>query len=104
MCQIPGKREKNQEIGIKYHDFGLFLLEDDTGARIHSIAHKYMNDAEQISMEVFQQWITGRGKHPVSWKTITKVLHATNCMCVTWCIHYLWNSYSPESMEQFAYV
>lgn len=63
------------------------------GGRIRSIAHKYMNDAEQISMEVFQQWITGRGKHPVTWKTITQVFHATNCMCVTWCIHYLCNSY-----------
>ena len=52
MHQILGEREKNQEIGIKYHDFGLFLLEGDTGARICFIAHKYMNDAEQISMEV----------------------------------------------------
>ena len=64
-----------QEIGIKYHDFGLFLLEDDTGARIQSLAHKHMNDAEQINMEVLRHWITGRGRHPVSWKTLTQVLH-----------------------------
>ena len=63
-----------QEIGIKYHDFGLFLLEDDTGARIHSITHKHNNDAEQINMEVLQQWITGRGKHPVTWTTLTQCL------------------------------
>ena len=66
-----------QEIGIKYHDFGLFLLEDDTGARIHSITHKYNNDAEQINMEVLQQWITGRGKHPVTWTTLTQCLRDT---------------------------
>ena len=63
-----------QEIGVKYHDFGLHLLEDDTGARIQSLAHKHMNDAEQINLDVFQQWITGRGKHPVTWKTLTVVL------------------------------
>jgi len=34
-----------------------------------------MNDAEQINMEVFKQWITGRGKHPVTWKTLTQILH-----------------------------
>ena len=64
-----------QEIGIKYHDFGVFLLEDDTGARIHALAHKHMNDAEQINMEVLRHWITGRGKHPVTWRTLTEVLH-----------------------------
>ena len=63
-----------QEIGIKYHDFGLFLLEDDTGARICSITHKHNNDAEQINMEILQQWITGRGKHPVTWTTLTQCL------------------------------
>ena len=63
-----------QEIGVKYHEFGLFLLEDETGARIHSLANKHMNDAEQINMEVLQQWITGRGKHPVTWKTLIQVL------------------------------
>ena len=63
-----------QEIGVKYHEFGLFLLEDETGARIHSLANKHRNDAEQINMEVLQQWITGRGKHPVTWKTLIQVL------------------------------
>ena len=63
-----------QEIGVKYHEFGLFLLDDETGARIHSLANKHMNDAEQINMEVLQQWITGRGKHPVTWKTLIQVL------------------------------
>ena len=64
-----------QEVGVKYYDFGLFLLEDDTGARIQSIAHKHMNDAEQINMEVLRQWITGRGKHPVNWTTLIEILH-----------------------------
>ena len=76
--RFPGRDRKInilQEIGVKYHDFGLHLLEDDTGARIQSLAHKHMNDAEQINLDIFQQWITGRGKHPVTWKTLTAVLH-----------------------------
>ena len=64
-----------QEISVKYYKFGLLLLEDDTGAKIRSIAHKHMNDAEQINTEVLQQWITGRGKQPITWKTLAQVLH-----------------------------
>ena len=45
------------------------------GARICSIANKHRDDAEQINMEVLQQWVNGRGKHPVTWETLTEVLH-----------------------------
>ena len=44
------------------------------GARICSIAYKHRDDAEQINIEVLQQWINGRGKQPVTWKTLTQVL------------------------------
>ena len=64
-----------QEIGVKYHNFGLLLLEDDTGARIHAIAHEHRDNAEQINTKVLQQWINGRGKQPVTWKTLIEVLH-----------------------------
>ena len=35
-----------------------------------------MNNAEQINMEVLRQWLTGKAKHPITWKTLTEVLHA----------------------------
>ena len=63
-----------QEIGIKYSDFGLFLLEDENRQRVKSIAQEYMNKAEEINKEILEQWITGRGKRPVTWKTLTQVL------------------------------
>ena len=63
-----------QEIGVKYSDFGLFLLEDENRQRVKAIAHKHMNDAEEINKEILEQWITGRGKQPVTWKTLTEVL------------------------------
>ena len=64
-----------QEIGVKYHDFGLFLLEDENRQRVKAIAQEYENRAEEINKEILEQWITGRGKHPVTWKMLTQVLH-----------------------------
>ena len=63
-----------QEIGINYYQFGLLLLEDDTGTRIQALTHKHMKDAEQINMEVLQQWLAGRGKCPITWKTLSEIL------------------------------
>ena len=34
-----------------------------------------MNDANEINIEIIEEWVAGRGKHPVTWKTLTKVLH-----------------------------
>ena len=63
-----------QEISVKYNDFGLFLLEDENRQRVKAIVHKHINDAEEINKEILEQWITGRGMHPVTWKTLTEVL------------------------------
>ena len=60
-----------QEIGVKYYQFGLLLLENDT---IRSIAHKHKEDAERVNIEVLEEWVAGRGKHPVTWQTLTQVL------------------------------
>ena len=73
--QFPGRKGSivniSQEIGTKYYEFGLFLLDND---RIRAIAYKHMNDAEQINCEVLRQWIADKGKHPVTWKTLCEVL------------------------------
>ena len=29
----------------------------------------------QINTEILREWATGRGKQPVSWETLTEVLH-----------------------------
>ena len=63
-----------QEIGVKYHEFGLLLLEDHNGARIHALAHKHMNDANEINIEIIEEWVAGKGIHPINWKTLTEVL------------------------------
>ena len=63
-----------EEIGARYSLFGKLLLEDDTGTLIGSIAGKH-SDEKKINVEIFEQWIAGRGKHPVNWKTLAKVLY-----------------------------
>ena len=63
------------EIATKYVQFGTFLLNDRNGSRVKIMAHKHLNDAEQINIEILQEWLTGRGKQPVTWATLVDVLH-----------------------------
>ena len=63
-----------QQIGTNFLSFGTLLLEDKTGARIRSIVHECRDNPEQINMKILEEWIAGRGKHPVSWDTLIEVL------------------------------
>ena len=62
------------EIATKYIQFGTFLLDDQNGSRVKIMAHKHLNDAEQINTEILQEWLTERGKQPVTWATLVEVL------------------------------
>ena len=62
------------EIATKYVQFGTFLLDDLNGSKIKIMAHKHLNNAEQINTEIFQEWLNGRGKQPVIWATLVEVL------------------------------
>ena len=63
-----------QEISTKYSQFGILLLEDTNRARVRNMEHKHRGDAEHINMEILEEWISGRGRKPVSWETLTEVL------------------------------
>ena len=63
-----------QEIGTKYYNFGIFLLEDVTGDKIHNLERRYREDAERINTEILHEWVAGRGKQPVTWETLAEVL------------------------------
>ena len=62
------------EVGTKYVGFSVFLLDDLNGARVKIMAHHHLNKAEQINTEILQEWLTGRGKQPVTWATLVEVL------------------------------
>ena len=62
------------EVGTKYVSFGAFLLNDSTGSRVKIMSHKNLNDAERINIEILSEWLTERGKQPVTWATLVEVL------------------------------
>ena len=63
------------EIATKYVSFGTFLLDDKTGSRVKIMARKHHYDAEEINIEILQEWLTEKGKQPVTWATLVEVLH-----------------------------
>jgi len=64
-----------QQIATKYVQFGAFLLDDKDGSRVESMAHKHLNNSEQINTEILKKWMTGSGKQPVEWATLVEVLN-----------------------------
>ena len=62
-----------QEIGSNYYYLGLHLLDDPNGARVRNMERDY-REIERINTEILREWVTGRGKKPVTWETLTEVL------------------------------
>ena len=56
----------------------MFLLEDSNGSIVKIMTRKHSNDAEEINTEILQEWLTGRGKQPVTWATPVEVLRLIN--------------------------
>ena len=63
-----------EEIADKSIHFGTFLLEDKHGTRVKIMAYECLNNARQINIEIFQEWLTKRGRQPVTWETLVEVL------------------------------
>ena len=62
------------EVATKFSQFGIFLLDDKNGSRIHNMVYKHHDHPERINTEILQEWLAGSGKQPVTWATLTKVL------------------------------
>ena len=61
-------------IGVDSYKLGLLLLEDDYGNKTDAIAAAHRHDPEMIAIKIFQKWINGDGKTPVTWATLIQVL------------------------------
>ena len=55
-------------------EFGTFLLDDSTGARVRNLEHLHQRHAEHVNTAILQEWLTGSGKQPVTWATLVEVL------------------------------
>lgn len=63
-----------QAISTYYYEFGVHLLEDDTGTKMNALICSCCGDVSMINQQVFSKWLVGEGKKPVSWATLAVVL------------------------------
>lgn len=59
---------------MHYTGFGILLLEDNVGARVEAIVRECRENAEEINTRILREWLQGRGRRPVCWRTLTDVL------------------------------
>ena len=63
-----------QDIGTHYLNFGTRLLNDEQGSQVKSLEHQFQRDCNAINWNILQAWISGKGRKPISWKTLVTVL------------------------------
>ena len=76
LIRLRGKKGKiniAHEIGSKFTEFGILLLNDGTGERVKEIAEKHDSDNDR-NLEILRQWINGNGTKPITWATLVDVL------------------------------
>ena len=61
-------------IGDQYRKLGEHLLLDDNGEKTTAIKREYGNDLCLINYEIFNRWLQGEGKIPITWKSLIEVL------------------------------
>ena len=77
LLSFPGKSGNKinipRQIGTKYFQFGVQLLNDKTGEEIDTIVSKCREDSEQIIIGILKLWVRGKGK-PLRWDILIDVL------------------------------
>ena len=63
-----------EQISTKYKDFGICLLNDDSGAILSSIEHSYGPHINDILIQIFTKWLLGSGKRPETWTVFVNCL------------------------------
>ena len=63
-----------EHIEVHYRQLGVLLLDDATAEVIQAIIEQYSHDTTKIICEIVQKWIQGKGKLPVEWSTLVRVL------------------------------
>ena len=63
-----------EEIGDKYLQFGILLLEDKSGAVTKSLEMEHQNNPVMINIKILQKWLEGKGAKPIAWSTLVHIL------------------------------
>ena len=75
---------------------GTLLLEDNDGSIMPAISSQFYLDAERITMEIMRRWLGGRGKQPVTWRTLTQCLSSIGLSALASSIEPAQPSVCPE--------
>ena len=62
------------EIASKYQTFGAQLLQERTLAHIYDLEQQYRGNGENINRHILHEWLEGRGRKPMTWATLARVL------------------------------
>ena len=76
LLNFPGKSggiNIPERIGIHYKTFGIFLLNDENGAKIDCIA-KEEGELIHINLKILSRWLQEEGMQRPMWSTIIDVL------------------------------
>ena len=63
-----------EQIGTRYRQIGILLLDDTTGTVTQAIIQRNNNDATNVILDIFHLWIQGKGRLPIKWTTFADVL------------------------------
>ena len=69
-----GSKDIVGEIQNDYEHLGSLLLKDSNGLMVKGIASAKHNDPLEITIEILQQWLQGKGILPVRWWMLVKCL------------------------------
>ena len=63
-----------ERIGDRYYEFGTYLLHDNHGALLKTIAANANGNVETINREILTRWINGQGIKDVNWRMLVHAL------------------------------
>jgi len=64
------------KIATDYKLFGTQLLKDSDGSKVRIIEMKHQ-DPVDITVEILERWLQGRGRMPITWQTFVQCLRDT---------------------------
>ena len=75
---VDGRKQKTlniiQRTSTHYTNLSMFLLDDVNQHIVNSLKEKFHHDPEKIVTAVYERWIAGTGRKPVTWQTLVDVL------------------------------
>jgi len=64
-----------EQIGCECQKFGILLLHNENGQFVANIIQDNKeNGVEDVNISIIREWLKGKGRFPVSWRTLIKVL------------------------------